>query len=57
MALFVAGFYAGAGAIAAYFLQNYCPTDVQLQDNFEVQKYLGTWYEMERSKNNEFQSG
>ena len=42
-----------AGLGAAQFLFSYCP-EVTLKQNFDVNKYLGTWYEMSRSKKNKF---
>ena len=33
-----------------------CPT-LNYQDNFDIQKYLGTWYEATRMKGTQFESG
>ena len=39
--------------LAVSQLSNKCPK-VELKQNFDPNMYLGTWYEMQRSANNNF---
>ena len=34
-----------------------CPTDIKLQENFDLSKYTGIWNEISRDKRASFQSG
>ena len=44
------------GYIAARVIFGSCPK-VELQKNFDLEKYLGTWYEMKRSESITFEEG